>query len=40
MGQIADLGGLIIIPPGGFVAIGALTAVTGFGALVWEEQPI
>jgi hypothetical protein len=40
MGQIADLGGLIIIPPGGFVAIGALTSVTGFGALVWEEQPV
>jgi hypothetical protein len=40
MGQIVDLGGLIIVPPGGFIAIGALTAITGFGALVWEEQPI
>lgn len=40
MGLIVDLGGLIIVPPGGFVAIGALTAVTGFGALVWEEQPV
>lgn len=40
MGQIADLGGLIIVPPGGFIAIGALTAVTGFGALIWEETPV
>lgn len=35
-----DLGGLIVIPPGGFVCIGALTAVTGFGTFVWEETPI
>lgn len=40
MGQLADLGGLIIIPPGGFVGIGALTAITGFGMLVWEELDI
>lgn len=40
MGQIADLGGLIIVPPGGFIGIGALTAITGFGALVWEELDI
>lgn len=32
-----DLRGLFVIPPGGFIAIGALTAVTGFGGLVWEE---
>lgn len=32
-----DIGGAIIIPPGGFVAIGALTAVTGFGSFLWEE---
>lgn len=32
-----DLGGLLVIAPGGFVAIGALTAVTGFGSFVWEE---
>jgi hypothetical protein len=35
-----DLGGQIVIGPGGFVAIGALTAVTGFGSFVWEEVPI
>lgn len=40
MGQLVDLGGLIIVPPGGFIGIGALTAVTGFGCLIWEEQPI
>jgi hypothetical protein len=32
-----DLGGLIICPPGGWVAVGALTAVTGFGTIAWEE---
>lgn len=35
-----DLKGQIIIPPGGFVCIGALTAVTGFGTFVWAELPI
>ncbi len=40
MGQIVDLGGLIIVPPGGFIGIGALTAVTGFGCLIWEEVAI
>jgi len=34
-----DYGGLFVIPPGGFIAIGALTAVTGFGAFAWEEVP-
>lgn len=37
---IIDVGGSIIIPPGGFVCIGALTAVTGFGGMIWEEVPI
>lgn len=32
-----DIAGQIVITPGGFVAIGALTAVTGFGSFVWEE---
>lgn len=35
-----DLKGQFIIPPGGFVAIGALTAVTGFGSFTWAEIPI
>jgi hypothetical protein len=35
-----DLEGMFIIPPGGFIAIGALTAVTGLGAIAWEEVPI
>lgn len=35
-----DLEGLFIVPPGGFIAIGALTAVTGLGMWVWEEVPI
>lgn len=32
-----DLSGLIILPPGAWAALGALTAVTGFAALAWEE---
>lgn len=32
-----DLAGLIVVPPGGWVAVGALTAVTGFGGFAWEE---
>lgn len=35
-----DIDGQLVITPGGFVAIGALTAVTGFGAFVWEELSI
>jgi len=35
-----DLGGAFVIPPGGWVAWGALTAVTGFGGFLWEEIPI
>lgn len=34
-----DLKGSIVVPPGGYIAIGALTAVTGFGAIGWEEIP-
>jgi hypothetical protein len=37
---VVDLEGSIIIPPGGYICIGALTAVTGFGSIVWEEVPI
>lgn len=35
-----DLGGLFVLPPGAWAAIGALTAVTGFGGFVWEEVAI
>lgn len=35
-----DLAGLFVVPPGGFVCLGALTAVTGFSAFAWEETPI
>lgn len=35
-----DLGGLFVLPPGAWVAIGALTAVTGFGGLAWEEVDV
>lgn len=37
MGAWVDLGGAIILPPSSFVAIGALTAITGFGSFIWEE---
>lgn len=32
-----DIRGLYSILPGGFIAIGALTAVTGLGSISWEE---
>jgi hypothetical protein len=35
-----DLGGSIVLSPGAWVAIGALTAVTGFGGFLWEEVPV
>lgn len=35
-----DLKGQIIIPPGGFVCTGALTAVIGFSSFSWLELPI
>ena len=35
-----DLEGEFIIPPGGFIAVGALTAVTGLGSINWEEVPV
>lgn len=38
--SMADLNGMFVVPPGGWIAIGALTAVTGFGSIVWEEIPI
>jgi hypothetical protein len=37
---IVDLEGIYIIPPGGFVAIGTLTATTGLGFISWEEVQI
>ena len=35
-----DLEGIFQILPGGFLAIGALTAVTGLGSIVWVELPL
>lgn len=35
-----DLRGTFQVLPGSFVAIGALTAVTGLGFLGWEEVPL
>lgn len=35
-----DLAGQFVLPPGAWIAVGALTAVTGFGGFTWEEIPI
>jgi hypothetical protein len=35
-----DIAGKWVVPPGGFIAIGALTAVTGFWSMLWEEVPV
>jgi len=37
---IVDVDGAIVVPPGAWVAIGALVACTGFGSMMWEEIPI
>jgi len=37
---IVDVDGAIIVPPGAYVAIGALTASIGLGSMMWEEVPI
>ena len=38
--SIIDLDGAFVIPPGGWFAIGTLTASAGFGGFIWEEVPI
>lgn len=38
--QLIDLGGAWIVPPGGFIAVGALTAVTGLWSMNWLELPV
>jgi hypothetical protein len=37
--SVVDLEGVYGILPGAFLGIGALTAVTGLGSIVWEEIP-
>lgn len=37
--MLTDLEGVYGILPGGFIAIGALTAITGLGSITWEEIP-
>lgn len=34
-----DIGGIIMVPPGGYVCIVTLTACNGFGCIIWEEIP-
>ena len=34
------LDGSILIAPGGFLAVGALTAITGLGSIYWAEIPV
>lgn len=34
-----DFGGSWVIPPGGFICVGALTAVTGFFSMTWAALP-
>lgn len=39
-GSLVDIGGSIIVPPGGYICIVTLTSDDGFGAISWEEIPI
>jgi hypothetical protein len=36
-GTLVDLNGMFVIPPGGWIANGSLTATTGFAGFVWAE---
>lgn len=36
---MTDIGGSIMVPPGAYVMIVALTVALGFGCIVWEEIP-
>lgn len=38
--SIVDIGGAIIVPPGSYIGIGALTASVGFAGLWWKEIDI
>lgn len=38
--NLIDIDGGIVLLPGAFVAIGALTAVTGYFSMFWEEIPL
>lgn len=35
--SVIDVDGAIIVKQGGYCGIGALTAVTGFGTIIWQE---
>jgi hypothetical protein len=37
---VIDIGGLYVIPPGGYFGIAALTVVIGMGSIAWEEETI
>lgn len=37
---MTDVDGIVMVPPGGYVFIAALTAVIGFGCIIWEEIPV
>ena len=38
--SLTDMGGIVVVPPGGYVFISTLTVSVGFGAMAWEEIPI
>ena len=38
--SIFDFQGSWVIPPGGFIAVGALTAASGLWSMVWFEGPL
>lgn len=38
--SILDVDGAIVVKPGGYIGIGALTAVFGFGSITWQEVNI
>lgn len=37
--QIIDLGGMFVVPPGGYIGIAAVTAISAIAGMLWEEIP-
>lgn len=37
--NLLAIDGMFVIPPGGYIAIGASAAVSGVGSIIWEEIP-
>lgn len=37
---VINIDGLIVVKPGGYVGVGALTAVVGYASMIWKETSV